>query len=160
MNKNFTEDIIDGSKNWIKTIPNNYAIMCTNTAIDKIKKQILLTFKYVINNTRSVGSGFILKYGSVSLPIDTKEIIISKNDINNRPSVFIRKSNQIIYIGPLNSNNIVLSKSSYNNNVVFTDIIHYSNRQIERQKSDYNAPKWLKDFANQNGASVAYFKLK
>lgn len=38
-------------------------------------------------------------------------------------------------------------------------IFHYSERNIEKQKTDIDVPDWLKEFAKKHSGSVAYFEF-
>jgi len=156
-----TNGIIEGSEKWIERVPDEYAIKHVEAYISPIDRyMMILKFIYVKNCSRAYGSGFVKKIGIFKAIHNIGEliegIIILQNDISEQPDVYYKKKYNIDYAGPLEKcevDNIVYKP------LKFSDTIHYSGRINEKQKSDENAPEWLKEFARERGANVAYFKF-
>lgn len=153
--------IIEGSEQWIKQVPEEYAIKHVEAYISSVEREkMILKFNYVKNCCRALGTGFIKRCGIVRVPYNIGEfiegIVICQNDLSEQPGFYYKNSKGIDYIGQLIKCEVfdVVSKP-----LKFSNIIHYSERNIERQKSDENAPKWLKEFAREKGANVAYFEF-
>lgn len=153
--------IIEGSEKWIKRVPDEYAIKHVEAYISPVERyKMILKFTYVKNCCRAYGSGFIKKTGILKALHNIGEliegIIIMQNDTSEQPGVYYKRKNNIDYIGNLEKcevNNIVHKP------LKFSNTIHYSGRINEKQKSDENAPEWLKEFARERGANVAYFEF-
>lgn len=153
--------IIEGSEKWIERVPDEYAIKHVEAYISPVDSyMMILKFTYVKNCCRAYGSGFIKKTGILKTPHNIGEliegIIILQNDISDQPQVYYKRKNNIDYIGYLTKceiDNIVYQP------LKFSNMIHYSGRLKEKQKSDENAPNWLKEFARERGANVAYFEF-
>lgn len=153
--------IIEGSEKWIERVPDEYAIKHVEAYISPVDSyKMILKFTYVKNCCRAYGSGFIKKTGILKAIYNIGEliegIVILQNDLSEQPSVYYKRKYNIDYIGPLTKcevDNIVHQP------LEFSNTIHYSERLKEKQKSDENAPEWLKEFAREQGANVAYFEF-
>lgn len=153
--------IIEGSERWVERVPDKYAIQHVEAYVSPVEKEyMLLKFYYVKNCCRTLGSGFIKKCGLVKVPYYignvVEGIVICQNDLSELPSYYYKNKDGVEYAGQLTKCEIF--------NVVyepfnFSNIIHYSDRDIERQKADEEAPQWLKEFAINHGANVAYFEF-
>jgi len=153
--------IIEGSEKWIERVPDEYAIKHVEAYISPVDKgKMILKFKYVKNCCRALGTGFIKRCGIVRVPANIGEfiegIVICQNDLSEQPGFYYKNRLGLDYIGQLIKCEVfdVVYKP-----LKFSNIIHYSERSIERQKCDENAPKWLKEFAREKGANVAYFEF-
>ena len=152
-----TLDIISGSSSWIEAVPDEYAIKCVEQYpdFDDMRDRIL-KFSYVKPLSRFVGSGFAQFFGIVRVPMNTEGIIIMINDTSSMPDVYFRENERLYYGGILKNCEITHTVFEIPN---FRLISYYSERNIERQKSDVNAPDWLKEFAKQHRSNVAYFEF-
>ena len=70
--------------------------------------------------------------------------------------IYFRENEELTYGGPLNKCEISWATHKPPK---FSKIFHYSERNIEKQKSDADAPDWLKEFAKEHSGSVAYFEF-
>lgn len=149
--------IIEGSKNWIETVPDKYAIKCIEQyqSLGDERGRIL-KFCFVANACGLLGAGFIQMCGIANVPMNTEGIVILKNDFSSMADIYFRNNEKLSYGGLLNKCKIL---KATHKPPKFSKVYHYSERSIERQKSDADAPDWLKEFAKKHGASVAYFEF-
>ena len=152
--------IIEGSEKWIERIPDEYAIKHVEAYVYPLTNNMILKFDYVKNCCGAYGAGFVKKTGIFKTPHNIGEyvegIVILQNDLSEQPSVYYKEGLYIRYKGHLSKcevDNIVYKP------LKFSNIIHYSGRNIEKQKSDENVPDWLKELADAHGANVAYFEF-
>jgi len=153
--------IIEGSEKWVERVPDEYAIKHVEAYVSSVNRgNMVLKFEYVKNCCRALGTGFVQRCGFVSLPFNIGEfiegIVICIDDISEQPSLYYKNRRGLDYICQLKKCEIL--ETEYKP-LEFSEIIHYSERNIERQKSDETAPEWLKEFARERGANVAYFKF-
>ena len=150
-------NIIAGSKEWTKVVPDEYAIRCIEqyaAVYDKYGR--ILKFLFVTPASRTLGAGFIQLCGIAFIPGNTVGIIILKKDLSSMADIYFRNNKELTYGGPLNECEI--SWATYKP-PEFNIISHYSEGNIVKQKSDADAPEWLKEFAKEHSGSVAYFEL-
>ena len=156
-----TRNIIEGSEKWIERVPDEYAIEHVEAYMSPVEKdKMLLKFNYVKNICRSYGSGFTKRTGLLKVAHNIGEfiegIIVCINDSSEQPFIYYKNKGNIDCVTNLKkceADNIVYKP------LKFSNIVHYSGRLNERQKSDENAPDWLKEFARERGANVAYFEF-
>ena len=149
--------IIEGSKNWTKVVPNEHAIKCIEqypSLADPDDR--ILKFIFVTPACRKVGSGFIEKCGIATVPMNTEGIIIVKNDTSEMADIYFMNNEELTYGGPLRKCEISWATHEPPK---FHKTYHYSERNIEKQKSDADAPEWLKELAKKHRGSVAYFEF-
>jgi len=150
-------DIIAGSKSWIKVVPDEYAIKCIEeyTSLSNERNRIL-KFLFVTPVCRFLGAGFVQMCGIANIPMNTEGIVILKNDLSLMPEIYFRNNEDFTYGGSLNNCEISLATHKQPK---FSKSFHYSERKIEKEKSDVDAPDWLKEFAKEHSGSVAYFEF-
>lgn len=153
--------VIEESEKWIELVPDEYAIEHVEAYTSLFEKnKMVLKFLYVKNCCRACGMGFVQKCGTVKVPFNIGEfiegIVICLDDISEQPSIYYKNRLGLDYICQLEKSGIF---ETIYKPLKFSKIVHYSERNIERQKSDENAPIWLKEFARENGANVAYFEF-
>lgn len=154
-------EIIKGSQKWVERVPDEYAIKHIEAYISPVEKSnMILKFSYVKNCCGLYGAGFTRKIGMLRVDHNVGEfiegIVILINDVSMQPSVFYKEKDNISYKGQLEKcevDNIVYKP------LEFSNVIHYSARTLEKQKSDEDAPEWLKNLAETQGANVAYFEF-
>ena len=148
-------NIIVGSEGWTKVVPNEYAIRCIEQYPSlSDERGRILKFLFVTPACRLLGAGFIQLCGIANIPMNTEGIVILKNDISSMADIYFRNNEELTYGGPLNKCEISWATHEPPK---FSKISHYSERNIEKQKSD--APDWLKEFAKEHSGSVAYFEF-
>jgi len=148
--------VIEGSENWYETIPDEYAITCVEQyRSTKDERDRILKFRFVLPTHKQNITGYTEMYGIITVPADTEGIIISKNSTVGMPDVYFRNDNEISYGGRLIKTNI---KPVYNP-PRFYKVYHYSARITGKQKSDNDAPSWLKRFSKLFCANIAYFEF-
>lgn len=149
--------IIEGSKNWTNVVPDEYAIQCIEQYSSLAnERDRILKFLFVTPACRLLGSGFCQVCGIANIPMNTEGIVILKNDLSSMAGIYFRNDEELTYGGPLNKCGIPWAMHKPPK---FSKIFHYSERSIEKQKSDANAPDWLKNFAKKHSGSVAYFEF-
>ena len=152
-----SNQIIKGSENWVKDIPEKHAIKCVEQYKSlQDERDRVLKFVYVEPICRGVGHGFVEVYGIINVPINTEGIVVVKNDFSEVADIYFREDGELTYGGPLSK---CASACVAHQPPEFSEIFHYSERDIEREKSDENAPEWLKELARENSANVAYFEF-
>lgn len=153
--------IIEGSENWIERVPDEYAIKHVEAYISPVERdKMVLKFTYVKNCCGAYGAGFLKKTGLLKVTHNIVEfmegIIILQDDLSEQPNVYFKTRNMIKYAGNL-------SKCEIDNIVYrplkFSSTSYYSGRNNERQKSEEDAPEWLKKIATKAKANVAYFEF-
>lgn len=163
--------VIEGSKDWRKRVPDEYAIRCVERCKAKRKgnEYILkpkydldlwesyeyLVIKYVEPVQKNPELGFFEWFAIAKVWEGTKEILIAQNDLTSPPALLIKQEENWKLLG-------CLEKSTLPWNDVqpqISQVIHYSGKISETQKCDENAPEWLKEFAIEHNANVAYFRL-
>ena len=150
-------NIIAGSEGWTKVVPDDYAIRCIEQYPSPVKSQDrILKFIFVEPFCRFIGCGFIQLCGIANIPMNTEGIVILKNDVSLMADIYFRNDEKLTYGGPLNRCEI---SSATHKPPEFSKIFHYSERNFEKQKSDVDAPDWLKEFAKEYSGSVAYFEF-
>lgn len=151
--------IIEGSKEWGTRVPDEYAITPVLHAKLARSTNEYLVFSFVEPaNFMKYDGGFVQKFGEVQLEPDWEEIIIIQNDITSPASYLIRREGEEEL--ELRGNLFKLSGACSPEKPKFAQIFHYSGRTPGAQKSDENAPEWLKDLAYDHNANVAYFKFQ
>jgi len=149
--------IIKGSENWIKTVPDEYAIKCIEEYPSSFDKQErILKFLFVTAACRLMGAGFNQICGIAKVPSNTQGVVISQNDFSMMADIYFRNNEELTYGGPLIKCEIF---EAIHKPPKFSKLYHYSERNIERQKADTDAPDWLKEFARKSGSNVAYFEF-
>lgn len=146
--------VIEGSKKWGKVVPDEYAIKCTHEQTEGDYR--ILEFSYVKSVRNELGAGFVEKIAIAIIPAETEGILIARTDYFPVPDIYLINKGQTKYNGILNESTLCFLKRKIPN---FNKVFHYSARAIEKQKSDENAPDWLKLFARQHSANVAYFEF-
>ena len=150
-------NIIAGSEGWTKVVPDEYAIRCIEQYPSvSDKRESVFKFLFVTPACALLGAGFIQLCGIANIPMNTEGIVILKNDLSLMADIYFRDNNELIYGGPLRKCEIPWSTHKPPK---FSRISHYSERNIEKQKSDADAPDWLKEFAKEHSGSVAYFEF-
>ena len=153
--------IIEGSEKWVERIPDEYAIKHIEAYISPVEKhKMILKFSYVKNCCRAYGAGFVKRIGLLKAVHNIGEmiegIIICLNDVSEQPGVYYKTKSRFYYVGNLSKcedTDIVYKPLNFSN------ILYYSGRNFERQKSYESSPEWLKEFAMERGANVAYFEF-
>jgi len=153
--------IIEGSEKWIERVPDEYAIKHVEAYMSPVDKgRMILKFNYVKNCCGALGTGFVKKNSMIKVPANIGEfiegILICQNDLSEQPSFYYKNRKGLDYIGQLIKCEV---PDKVYKPLEFSKIIYYSERNIERQKSDSDAPDWLKEFAKEHGANVAYFEF-
>lgn len=150
-------EIIKGSKEWIEKVPDEYCIKCLSKK-DLSSGYTEMSFAYVKNSNRSVGSGFMQSYGIAKVPSYSEGVIIAIHDSSDPPEIYCIDVDNggAEFIGSLKR---CSEKLIIKNQHGFSNIYYYSERTFEKQKSDENSPEWLKEFARKLSASVAYFQF-
>lgn len=177
--------IIEGSENWAKRVPDEYAIRCIERFSMPGKTNKYLVFYFVEPVSRVYGSGFAEGYGMLELDPMVNAILIAQDDLTSPPAVFVKKNfipskpdagiDDFELIGVLQRINYELVNqriadepdntvekpeiSKAVEKVSFRRTVYYSGRRNERQRSDSHAPVWLREFADRNFANVALFEL-
>ncbi len=146
--------VIYGSKNWVDVVPDEYAIQCIEQS--KNNQDRILKFLYVRPICRVYGAGFMQLHGIVTVPENAKGIVILIDDTSLFANTYLRIDDKLAYNGSLWKCEL---SAKQQNKPVFNKIYHYSGRKLERQKSDENAPDWLKEFAKKHSGNVAYFEF-
>lgn len=150
-------NIIAGSKGWTEVVPDEYAIKCIEQYPSLAnERDRILKFLFVTPACRLLGAGFVQMCGIANIPMNTEGIVILKNDLSSMADVYFRNEEELTYGGPLNKCEISWATHKPPK---FSKISHYSERNIEKQKSDADAPDWLKEFAKEHSGSVAYFEF-
>lgn len=144
---------IEGSKNWGCIIPDEYAIQCIHEEVQGIYK--ILKFAYVKSIGDKIGTGYVQKTATAIVPAETQGIIIARCDNFPVPDMYLRNNDTLSYVGILDESEDYISE---NNKPSFKKVFYYSARAREKQKSDNNAPDWLKKFAVAKKANVVYFE--
>lgn len=157
-----TNNIIAGSKSWIKKVPDQYAMKCVK--FDENYKDLggavgrRLIIKYVSRNPMySPGSGFTQEYAAVFVPNNATGVVI----YNCRDSaclwavIITKKKMETKCIHTISEDRIGTQDEKINSTL---KPIYYSLVEIERQKSDEKVPKWLKQLAKKEFAcNLVYF---
>lgn len=148
--------IIEGSENWVGQVPEEYAIKCVRRFSAPENPKEYLAFSFVEPaNILAVEAGFVKGYGLVKLKPRMKEIVIAQNDLTSPPAILVRDGEDLELLGYLSK----LINTVSDEQPEFEEVYHYSGRTSGMQKCDEDAPEWLKEFAIEQNANVAYFKL-
>ena len=143
--------IIKGSESWKEIIPDEHAMKCIQSYADNNKYRVLR-----ISFVRGMsGVGFIQDYGAVIMPIEIKEIIISRN--GSMPSLYFVEDGKISYQNEVSKFDICLPRDCM---VEVEQIYYYSGKEYGKGKSEEASPDWIKKFAEENKADVLYMKFK
>ena len=150
-------NIIEESQNWTEVVPDEYAIKCIEQyrCIDDDYDRIL-RFLFVTPTCQLPSNGFIQKCGIFRIPANTEGIVILSNDYLSMPVIYFRNDGKITYEGILKDGVSTVSTHKAPN---FSKIFHHSENATVKQKSDADAPDWLKNFAKKHSGSVAYFEF-
>lgn len=149
--------IIKGSQKWTKIVPDEYAIKCMEQYVSiKDDRDRILKFQFVIPAGIIPGSGFIQGAGITTIPMNTEGVVICLKEFSFMPNIYFRNNGYLSYEGNLTKCEI---EWATDNPPKFYKTYYYSERNMERQKSDADAPEWLKKFARENNANVAYFEF-
>ena len=150
--------IIEGSKSWTKVVPDEYAIKCIEQYPSSVnERDRILKFLFVTPACRLFGAGFVQMCGIANIPMNTEGIVILINDLSSMADIYFRNNEELNYGGQLSKCEI---SCATHKPPKFSKISHYSERNIEKQKSDSDAPDWLKEFAKvHTGSNVAYFEF-
>ena len=152
-----SSNVIVGSENWTKIIPDKYAMKCSGQQLHKKNSRYrILEFEFVRPSCRLAGSGFILTHGIVKVPVNIEGIVLVTNDLYMMPDVYFRSNGNLSYAGCLAKWNVV---ATFHEPPDFKKVYHFSKKVYERQKSDVDAPEWLKKLAQKNYSNVAYFEF-
>ncbi len=152
-----SNQIIKGSENWVKVIPDKHAIKCVEQYQSlQDERARVLKFVYVEPVCRGFGHGFVEVYGIITVPINTEGVVVVKNDFSEVADIYFREDGELTYGGPLSK---CASARVAHKPPKFSEIFHYSERDNEREKSDEGAPDWLKKIASEHRANVAYFEF-
>ena len=144
--------IIKGSESWKETIPDEHAMKCIQSYADNNKYRVLR-----ISFVRGMPSvGFVQDYGAIIMPIEIKEIIISKNGYP-MPSLYFVEDGKISYQNEVSKFDICLPHDCM---VEVEQTFYYSGKEAGKQKSEESSPDWIKKFAKENKADVLYMKFK
>lgn len=147
--------IIEGSKQWGKVVPDEHAIKCIHLQTEGAYK--ILKFTYVASVRNELGAGFEKIDAVGFIPAEVDGILIARSDDFPIPEIHLRKDGKISFGGIVHEKAEIYF-AGYNE-PKFSKVFHYSARSIERQKSDEDAPEWLKNFAQERRANVAYFEF-
>ena len=143
--------IIKGSESWRETIPEEHAMKCIQSYENNSKYRILR-----ISFVRGMsGVGFVQDYGVVIMPIEIKEIIISRT--GSMPSLYFVEDGKISYQNEISKFDICLPQDCM---VEVEKTFHYSGKEYGKEESQESSPYWIREFAKENKADVLYMKFK
>lgn len=143
--------IIKGSESWRENIPEEHAMKCIQSYEDNNKYRILR-----ISFVRGMsGVGFVQDYGAVIMPIEIKEIIISRT--GSMPSLYFVEDGKISYQNEISKFDICLPQDCM---VEVEKTFHYSGKEYGKEESQESSPYWIREFAKENKADVLYMKFK
>lgn len=146
---------ITESKKLGNVISNEYAIQCIQDLPKKANETIHLMFRLLIKK----GQNFNLLYTEAEIPKYYRGIIIGI-DIKGQDypkQYWVKQNYEISFAGGLRK--ICHYKEGYIKKPEFVEVFHYSGQNFETQKLNTSIPEWLKNFAKEKNANVAYFEF-
>lgn len=152
--KKMETKIIQGSKQWGKVVPDEHAIKCVHMQTEGTYK--ILKFTYVKSVRNTLGAGFEKVDAVALIPASIEGVLISRTDNFPIPDIYHMNNGKLSFVGTLDECEIEFPQHDAPE---FNKVFHYSRRAIERQKSDENAPEWLKKFAGEHSSNCAYFEF-
>ena len=150
--------IINGSSSWGNIVPDDYAMKCVYRKETADGEEFIISF--VNPCTEDLDAGFCQGFSKFKVPNDVKDIVVAKNDICSTPYLILMKNEKKVndsrFLCNISDEELNKYKDKMqNNNKTFKNVIYCS---VKNQKSDEDAPEWLKNMANVYG-NVVYFKL-